>query len=517
MLFNSYFFIFIFLPITLFVYLLIESSGRNIARMLWLLFVSFFFYGWWNPAYLILLIVSICLNFFFGSILSRQLNQKKRLKFYILVSGVSFNLLLIGYYKYYNFFINTTNNLFQTDISLKTILLPLAISFFTFQQIAYLIDVYRGDETKNYSLLEYSVFVTFFPQLIAGPIVHHKELLPQLQNASRDRKIDIDLCIGISIFCIGLFKKVIIADNFALIATPIFMKGEQGALLGFFEAWKGAFSYSFQLYFDFSGYSDMAIGLGRMFGIHIPLNFHSPYRATGIIEFWRRWHITLSRFLKHYLYFPLGGNRKGPIRRYSNLLSTMLLGGLWHGAGWSFVIWGGLHGVMLIVNHIYRAIWNHPIQTLWAKTSARFFTFICVTLAWVFFRSETLHGAITIFKGMINLPYTFKGRIGPLESFLSSIGFQFNGPWITLSDYFLLPCLLIWMMILWFWPNTQEWLSNYQPAQNADQYIEFDQAPDYLNALKWKPTAVWGITIAIIALLSSLNLSKPTEFLYFQF
>jgi D-alanyl-lipoteichoic acid acyltransferase DltB (MBOAT superfamily) len=424
--------------------------------------------------------------------------------------------LLIGYYKYYNFFISTANTLFETNFSLEAIFLPLAISFYTFQQIAYLVDAYRG-ETNDYNLLQYAVFVSVFPQLIAGPIVHHQEVLPQLRQKTVDRPVEMDVSIGISIFCIGLFKKVIIADNFALIASPVFMAGEQGAALGFFDAWRGAFSYSFQLYFDFSGYSDMAIGLGRMFGIHLPLNFHSPYRATGIIEFWRRWHITLSRFLKYYLYVPLGGNRKGRFRRYVNIMVTMLLGGLWHGAGWTFVIWGGMHGFMLIVNHMFRFFRKRPLQNLWSTTLLRFFTFVCVTIAWVFFRSETFSGAATVLKGMRNLPHTLQGRIGPLESALQVIGFEFNGPWITASDYQSVFGLLFWLFVIWFWPNTQEWLANFKPALNAHEFIKPDEIPSFFHVIKWQPVAVWGAVAAFIGLASILHLSQPTEFLYFQF
>ncbi|WP_022668865.1 MBOAT family O-acyltransferase [Desulfospira joergensenii] len=516
MLFNSYFFIIVFLPLALLVYLRLESSGKNKIRLVWLLSVSLFFYGWWNPVYLFLLIGSILINYLLGAILSgRYVELKRNSRFTILCIGVVFNLFLIGYFKYYNFFINSTNCIFNLEISNQTIILPLAISFYTFQQIAYLVDTFR-EETDNHNILEYSVFVSFFPQLIAGPIVHHKEVMPQLQKFQK-RNTGLDLSVGITIFFIGLFKKVILADNFALLANPIFVTAEQGGILSFFQAWKGAFSYSLQLYFDFSGYSDMAIGLARMFGIYIPLNFFSPYKATGIIDFWRRWHITLSRFLKNYLYIPLGGNRRGIFRRYINILITMLLGGLWHGAGWTFVVWGGLHGIMLILNNIFRLIWKNPLQTFWAKTVSRFFTFVCVTCAWVFFRSETFGGAIEIFRGMLNLPHTLPGRIGPLEKILETIGFTFNGPGISLSDYLAIPWLFTWLCILWFWPNTSEWLGKYEPGLNSEKYTQINKSWLYYTKIQWQPIKIWGIVLSIIGLTSILNLSRPSEFLYFQF
>ena len=483
--------------------------------MYWLLFASLFFYGWWNPKYLFLLVSSIAMNYGIGSVLGLKIKEEK-FRFAVLVAGVSLNLVLIGYYKYYNFFIESANTLFGTEISYQEIFLPLAISFFTFQQIAYLVDAYRR-EVKAYTPLQYSVFVSFFPQLIAGPIVHHHEVIPQFSSGLKNREVYMDLSIGSTIFFIGLFKKVLIADNFALLATPVFTAAEQGIVPGIFQAWQGAVSYSFQLYFDFSGYSDMAIGLARMFGIQIPLNFHSPYRATGIIDFWRRWHITLSRFLRNYLYFPLGGNRKGPIARYRNLMITMLLGGLWHGAGWTFVLWGGLHGIMLVINHFFRAIVKHPVKSVGAQTLSRIFTFICVTLAWVFFRAESLNGALVVLKGMINLPHTFKGRIGPLENILVSAGFQFQGPWVSLSDYLSIPWLIFWMGIVWFWPNTQEWMSRYQSALNADKFIKPGELPFFSDRLKWHATAAWGLAIVIIGIAATLHLSRPTEFLYFQF
>jgi len=370
MLFNSYQFIFLFLPVTLLVFFLIGNKGHHRIALSWLVGASLFFYAWWNPAYLGLLLFSLLFNYACGVALSNKSEQAQNSNRLLLFAGVAINLLLLGYYKYANFFIDNINAFSESNWHLNTIILPLAISFFTFQQVAYLVDAYRG-ETKEYNFLHYALFVTFFPQLIAGPIVHHKEMLPQFAKEETYRLNKQHLAIGLTIFIIGLFKKVVIADTFAGYATPIFLGAESGETLTFFQAWEGAIAYTLQLYFDFSGYSDMAIGLARMFGIKLPLNFNAPYQACNIIDFWRRWHITLSRFLRDYLYFSLGGNRKGEFRRYINLFLTMLLGGLWHGAGWTYIAWGGLHGSYLVINHIWQKIWRKPIDRWWSRGIAR--------------------------------------------------------------------------------------------------------------------------------------------------
>ena len=300
------------------------------------------------------------------------------------------------------FFIDNVNHIFKLNLNIGVIILPLAISFFTFQQIAYLVDAYRG-ETREYNFLHYCLFVTFFPQLIAGPIVHHKEIMPQLTKEKIYSFCSENFNVGITIFILGLFKKVILADSVAVYATPVFEAASKNVSLTFVEAWGGALAFTCQLYFDFSGYSDMALGLGRMFGIRLPLNFNSPYKAVNIIEFWRRWHMTLSRFLKHYLYIPLGGSRKGKARRQANLLITMLLGGLWHGASWTFVVWGGLHGICLAINHAWHSIrrfMGHDIEKVsWqGRILSRTLTFFVVVVGWVFFKAESFYSAINVLK-----------------------------------------------------------------------------------------------------------------------
>lgn len=313
MLFNSEIFIFLFLPVTFFIYFYLNSKRLTEASKGFLVVSSLFFYSWWNIIYLPLILISMVFNYVLGTSLSKETQHKKISRKQILIVGVLGNLSLLGYFKYSDFFIENFNLVLSTDIPLLHLALPLAISFFTFQQIAYLVDSYRG-ETKEYDFLNYSLFVTFFPQLIAGPIVHHKEMMPQFAQAKNKVKNYTNIALGLFIFSIGLFKKVVIADSFAVWATAGFDKAE---MLTFFEAWFTSFSYTFQLYFDFSGYTDMAIGIALLFNIKLPINFNSPYKATNIQDFWRRWHITLSRFLRDYIYIPLGGNRGGGV--YANI------------------------------------------------------------------------------------------------------------------------------------------------------------------------------------------------------
>ncbi|MGB5717793.1 MAG: MBOAT family protein, partial [Gammaproteobacteria bacterium] len=402
MLFNSYIFIFGFLPIVLAGFFAIGARGHHRVAIAWLVGASLFFYGWWNPAYLGLILGSILFNYAAGVALGGHEQGFSRK--WLLALGVAGNLGLLGYFKYANFFVDNISLLSGADYHLGKIVLPLAISFFTFQQIAYLVDAYKG-ETREYNFLHYCLFVTFFPQLIAGPIVHHREMLPQF---ARDRIYRLNyghLAIGISIFTLGLFKKVVLADGVAVYVAPVFDAAEAGIALNMYEAWQGAMAYTFQLYFDFSGYSDMAIGLARMFGIRLPLNFNSPYKAGNIIEFWRCWHMTLSRFLRDYLYIPLGGNRKGTTRRHVNLMITMILGGLWHGAGWNFIIWGALHGFYLVINHAWHGVLRafgggaHTTNFI-SRGLARLLTFTVVVVAWVFFRAESLPGAMHLLSAM---------------------------------------------------------------------------------------------------------------------
>ncbi|MFX0543026.1 MBOAT family O-acyltransferase [Roseovarius sp. S4756] len=393
MLFSSPQFVFAFLPLSLLGYFAIARIAGGRASLGWLVLCSLFFYGYWRLEYLPLLIGSILGNYAIAAAIQARQGMG-RAGFPLLILGIAANLGLLGYFKYFGFFVETVNTVARTGMEVPHLLLPLAISFFTFQQITYLVDSYKGQAARG-SLLNYAVFVTFFPQLIAGPIVHHKEMMPQFARAAMLRLRSKNLLAGLIIFGLGLFKKIGIADTFAVYADAGYADHTQLTIL---DAWITTFSYTFQLYFDFSGYSDMAIGAARMFGIRLPLNFLSPYKATSIQDFWRRWHITLSRFLRDYLFIPLGGSRRREGRVAANLMVTFLLGGLWHGAGWTFLIWGAIHGAGLVIGRMFsRAGLRLPRVLAWLLT------FAAVHLAWVFFRAEDVAQALDILSTMFGL------------------------------------------------------------------------------------------------------------------
>lgn len=521
MLFNSYEFIFLFLPITVIVFFSLGRHGNHTAALCWLILSSMFFYGWWNPNYLILICFSILFNFSVGRLLKRVIMQSYSSKAtYILSFGIIINLGLISYFKYADFFIESINLVADTKWELVNVILPIGISFFTFQQIAYLVDV-RREEIVEHNFLQYSIFVLFFPQLIAGPIVHHMQMLPQFVLARTYTPQVRNIAIGGSIFCIGLFKKVVIADTFGEIATPIFEIAETGKNLNFYTAWLGTFSYTLQLYFDFSGYSDMAIGLARLFGILLPLNFNSPYRATSIIEFWRFWHMTLSQFLRDYVYIPLGGNRHGCIRRYTNLMITMLIGGLWHGAGWTFIFWGGLHGLYLIINYAWRKLWKSRSNCWWGKCTARTITFISVSISWVFFRAESFDGALVMLDAMRSLPSSLSTQAGFPAQFFSVIGFRFIGSDLSYDQLLSILWLPFWMTFLWVLPNTQQWFGWYHPVDqfsiDSQHQKEIPLLLRSMPSLFWRPSFIWGSVIGLLFAVSIMRLSRVSEFLYFQF
>ncbi|MFT7618393.1 MAG: alginate O-acetyltransferase complex protein AlgI [Planctomycetota bacterium] len=487
MLFNSYLFIFIFLPIVLAGFGLLAKRDDRRACLLWLVVGSLFYYGWWNPDYLILLGISVTFNFAIGNTIGR-LSGSRRQKLY-LIFGIVLNLALLGYFKYAGFLTKNVEALVGADWDLPVVILPLAISFFTFQQIAYLVDAYRG-EAKDYSFLEYVLFVTFFPQLIAGPIVHHKEMMPQFERPNLNIRSE-DIAVGGTTFILGLAKKVIIADTMAAYASPIFAMSESGTTPGLVVAWAGVLAYSMQIYFDFSGYSDMAIGIARLFGIRLPLNFASPYKAESLVEFWRRWHMTLSRFLRDYLYFPLGGNRRGPVRRHINLMLTMLLGGLWHGAGWNFVVWGGLHGFYLVVNHVWlRFRPENLVGGVFYRIACRGLTFLAVLLAWVFFRAIDFDSARSMLRGLVSM-----GASG------GSLGFAFEAA----EAY---PKILIALLIAFLAPNTQE-LMGQTSIDAADGHPS--------HWWQWRPSFAWAILSMVFLSWSVLKISSYSEFIYFQF
>ncbi len=500
MLFNSYEFIFLFLPLTFILFFLISQVKQKHWALVWLIGASLFFYAWWNSIYLFLLLSSILLNYFIG--LQFKSILKVRHRKWILVSGISFNLGLIGFYKYSEFIVLNINAFIAHNIFYESPILPLAISFFTFQQIAYLVDAYRG-EIQDHNFLNYCLFVSFFPQLIAGPIVHHGEILPQLRSLAL--KIDpTNVASGLTLFFIGLFKKVAIADQVAVYANNVFNAAKGNIALTLIDAWGGTLAYTFQLYFDFSGYSDMAIGLGLMFGIRLPINFNSPYKANNIIDFWRRWHMTLSRFLRDYLYIPLGGNKKGESRRYINLMTTMLLGGLWHGAGWTFIIWGGLHGLYLTINHIWgkkkSSIFPNASFPKWlTKACSRSITFLLVALAWVFFRAEHLDDALNILMSMFGFNgFTVEGQ------FYSVFEAKRGGI-----------LLLVLLAIVWYAPNSQQIMAE---QMKFNKLIYNDKLiPWKFSWAQWQPNVIWAVIMIPIITYAIFRLSRVTEFLYFNF
>ncbi|MCA1293321.1 MBOAT family protein [Paenibacillus sp. alder61] len=460
MLFNSYEFLFAFWPITFVVYFLMNRFCPPIAGKVWLAAASLFFYSWWSIKSLPLILASIAFNYIMGRSIShaRQLRTRKLLLTLAIVGDV----LFLGYYKYADFLISNVNSLFSAQIDLLRLALPLGISFFTFTQIAYLVDAYRGT-AKEYSIVNYVLFVTFYPHLIAGPILHHKEMMPQFDRARSKVIIPGNVARGLFIFCIGLFKKVVIADTLAPIATQGF---DVSTNLSLVEGWTTSLAYTMQLYFDFSGYSDMAIGIALLFNIKLPINFNSPYKAVSIQDFWRRWHMTLSRFLRDYIYIPLGGNRKGHFRTYFNLVATFVIGGIWHGAGWTFIAWGLLHGIAQV------------IQRLWKKTGivlphwvAWFITFMFINFSWVFFRAKDWDDALKVLRGMFNF-----GHIGVSTTLLGQVALV--GAAILVAVF----------------------------ARNSMEM-----------KMKFRPNVRYAAFIAFLFVFSVLYFNQVSEFLYFTF
>lgn len=406
MLFTTALFVLVFLPLVLAGFFVFGRFNRGLAAA-WLFLASLFFYGYWMPEYTLLLLASIAVNFRVGIGIARAHRAERGARGW-LVAGLVFNLGLLAYFKYANFFIDNLNVAMGLNWQVVEVVLPIGISFYTFTQIAFLVDSYRR-KVSEFNPVHYGLFVTYFPHLIAGPVLHHAQMMPQFAQAQTYAWNGGHVAAGLAIFALGLFKKVVLADGLSPYADAVFRPVDGGVWPSMQEAWLAAVAYTLQLYFDFSGYSDMAIGLSWMFNVRLPFNFDSPYKATSITEFWRRWHISLSNFLRDYLYIALGGNRKGEARRYANLMITMLLGGLWHGASWSFVIWGGLHGLYLMANHAFRALcapaWLSAFdRSRAAAVAAWALTMLCVVVAWVFFRAETLPGALRIIGALAGAP-----------------------------------------------------------------------------------------------------------------
>ncbi|HWU26457.1 MAG TPA: MBOAT family protein, partial [Rhizomicrobium sp.] len=513
LLFNSDTFLFLFLPLVLLgFYFAKHTLGAfgAFAAQVWLAGASIVFYASAGLDLLFPLAASIAVNYAIGRTLSRRHERGLSVRLF-LAAGITFDLLLLGYFKYAAWFAGSLRAL-GAATPIFDIALPLGISFYTFTQIAFLVDAARG-EAREYGIIRYVLFVTFFPHLIAGPIIHHKEMMPQFDPARLREAAFHHVPRALTLFAIGLAKKVILADGFANLARPVFAAAASGVNPDLIAAWGGMFSYAFQIYFDFSGYSDMALGLALMFGITLPVNFLSPYKADSIIDFWRRWHMTLSRFLRDYLYFPLGGNRAGRLRRYANLIIVMTLGGLWHGAGWTFVLWGFVHGIYLLVNHAWRA-WrtSFGLPEL-SKGLSRAVTFLAVALAWVLFRADTLDAAGSIYSGLVGA-----NGIVVTEDVLRLIGHPQGAHLFGLliaplyfdqtTQWLFLGMALLGLFIANKLPNSMQ-LCGFAPAPDTGwrASLGFQLAPRH--------AIVTGILL--FASVSVLTSGAPSEFIYYRF
>jgi putative acetyltransferase len=478
-LFNSYEFIFLFLPITFFGFFWLGRLPQKHYATFWLVLASFAFYGYWDYRYVPLLFASILFNYLVGQRIE-QTHAKSWLIF-----GIVINVILLGYFKYMDFFLTTANDVVGTSFDLPHIVLPLGISFFTFTQTGYLIDAYRG-EARNHSFVTYCEFVTIFPHLIAGPILNHKDMMPQFV-AERTFRIDYhNIALGLTIFIMGLFKKVVIADRLSPWVADVFSHTDTITLL---EAWIAALAYTFQLYFDFSGYSEMAIGLGLMFNLKFPVNFNSPYQARSIIDFWRRWHMTLGLWVREYLYIPLGGNRHGEWAKMRNLFVSMLIIGLWHGAGWTFVFWGAMHGVALMVNHQWRRL-NIALPNVvnWGMT------FLCVTVLWVFFRAENFHDAWNVIYAMAGGHGFALPAGGSIERLFGGFGIPFRQWSISTGSLSEILCVLSFLFIV---------------------LVKMKNPIEY--AKNFRANKRWLLVAVLFAFLALCEMNSNTEFLYFQF
>ncbi|EZP39388.1 putative poly(Beta-D-mannuronate) O-acetylase [Janthinobacterium lividum] len=518
MLFNSYVFLFAYLPITVAGFFILGRRSQSWAAT-WLAGASLFFYGWWDYRYLPLLLGSIVFNYGCATLLGPgRIRHRKGL----LIAAIAANLGMLAYYKYAGFFVASLAQLLAQPMPVLHVVLPIGISFFTFTQIAFLVDTYQG-KARESRFVHYLLFVTYFPHLIAGPVLHHKEMMPQFADKRIFRLSARNVAIGSTIFIIGLAKKVLVADNIGPYAAPLFSDPAAPSLLA---AWGGVLAYAFQLYFDFSGYSDMAIGLSRLFGVRLPLNFDSPYKARNIAQFWRRWHMTLSRFLRDYLYIPLGGKRCGPARRYLNLMITMVLGGLWHGAGWNFIVWGALHGAYLAIHKGWGTVartLHLPSDTRAGNVVATCLTFTAVCIAWVFFRAPDMASALTIFKGMgggygLALPDALAPYLLPAQPVLASVGVSFylggGTAFVESWTWIAMAAVLVFAM-----PNTQQIMRRFEPALDFQEGQATAGAGGLggLRWLTWRASPAWAAAIAALALASTLALNRPAEFLYFQF
>lgn len=511
MLFNSYIFILFFLPVTVSVYFLINKIQRfeNTKTDLWWLFLmSLWFYGYSNPVYLILILSSICVNFFVGKkIAADRIRKNRKTAKNWMIGGIIFNLALIFYFKYYDFFISNMNILFREDWALKNIALPLGISFFTFQQISYVVDCYKEENIIQYNFIEYAAYVTFFPQLVAGPIVMHSELVPQMCDKEKKKVNYENLSLGLYALALGLGKKVLLADTLSKIVNVGY--ADVSSLNGI-SAFVIMVSYTLQIYFDFSGYCDMALGMSKMFNIELPINFNSPYKAKTVSEFWGRWHMTLTRFFTHYVYIPLGGNRRGKLRTYLNTMIVFLLSGVWHGANWTFILWGAIHGFFMTVEKVIKDsckgkkstfaapenLWKRIINTC-VKMTGYIYVFVFANLTWVLFRAESIKDAGVFLQRLAVREGGISDNLISKVNDLVEVRLLYRlGLGSISSKCPYLPCIFI-LLVLWFaiyfMKNTQEKMETK------------------------KLSVVRSLVTIILIVWSVISLSDVSEFLYFNF
>jgi len=542
MLFNSYEFILFFLPVTVAVFHLLARYRTRLQALGFLAVASLFLYGWWNPAYLLLIGASIAVNFRIGAALQEGVAAKSH-RYLLLGAGVILNLGLLGYYKYGGFVSEICNDLFDAGIVWTHVVLPLAISFFTFQQIAYLVDSAAG-RVERAGFIDYVVFVTFFPQLIAGPIVHHKEMMPQFRSLF-DHVNRENLQVGVALFVIGLFKKTMLADPIAEYVSPVYAAAADGPVT-FLQAWIAALGFTLQIYFDFSGYSDMALGAARMFGIVLPVNFNSPLKAANIIDFWNRWHITLTRFLTAYEYTPLAiraarnamaqraaGRPGHRAREFLTSLAvptllTMFLSGLWHGAGYQFLAWGCLHGAYLVVNHTWRMLVPRFVTD---KTRyERLFrpvgvvlTLLSVCFAMLFFRADDIGTGLRMAASLaglngLSVPEGIYLHLGSLRGMLDVLGIHADLSSGSQVSYGLAWCAGLLTVALFF-PNSLDLLRGYRPALNYTLRKEADLLFNnrITRVLVWSPGRSWAVTIGVMLAVGIMSMQSVSVFLYWQF
>lgn len=542
MLFNSHEFIFLFLPVAVIGFFVLGARSREWA-LLWLTAVSLFFYAFWRPVNVLIIAPSIAINYVLARTLLKLVaggDEKIGAARWVLAAGIVFNICFLGYFKYVNFLATVANDLTGTNYVLAEVVLPLGISFITFQKIAFLIDVY-GRRVQAFTLRDYALFVLFFPQLVAGPIVHYREMMPQFDRATC--RFDTEsLSVGATLFVFGLFKKVVLADSIAAYVSPLYDAAAGGASISLFGAWIAALGFTLQLYFDFSGYSDMALGLARCFGVKLPPNFDSPLKAASIVDFWLRWHMTLTRFLTAYLYNPLTlwltrrrvargkpalGGRGTTVGAFLALLAgptllTMFVSGLWHGAGYLYVLWGLLHGVLLTINHAWRIFGSRfnggkPPKMPWLP--AFLLTFVAVVLAMVLFRSANLTAAKSILAGAlglhgIGLPQALFDAAGPIVGKLP--GWVKVSQELSASDLVASAGLItVLLAIALFAPNTLQILEKFEPGLSAARRSA--TVGRLARVLVWSPSLLWAAAISLAGAFAVLRLGGQSEFLYWQF